>query len=236
LVKEVNKMADDDIQRFTTWQIIQHALWALAFTTLLVTGLALKFPGNFLSEAVIGILGMGLRATLHRLAGILFVVVGVVHIVYYIAIDRGSKPIMFEKKDLSDIVQDIKYHLRLTKEAPKFGRYTWIEKFDYWAGAAGSFIVGITGLALWTSYAGAAGFGPTLLSGLSLRTYNLARQIHGWEAILAGSVIVLLHMYMAVWRPGNFPLAMQIWTGKMSRHHYEEEHPLELEEIDKGKG
>jgi cytochrome b subunit of formate dehydrogenase len=37
-------MADEEIQRFTTGQVIQHALWALAFTTLLVTGLALKFP------------------------------------------------------------------------------------------------------------------------------------------------------------------------------------------------
>jgi formate dehydrogenase gamma subunit len=226
-------MADDDIQRFTGWQVIQHALWALAFTTLLVTGLALKFPGNFISQAVIGILGISLRATLHRLAGILFVILGVVHIVYYLVIDRGSKPIMLGTKDLSDIVQDLKYHLRMTDEGPKYGRYTWVEKFDYWAGAAGSFLIGITGLALWTSYAGAAGFGPTLLSGLSLQVYNWFRLIHGYEAILAGSVIVLLHMYMAVWRPGNFPLAMQIWTGKMSRHHMEEEHPLELEELDK---
>jgi formate dehydrogenase gamma subunit len=226
-------MADDEIQRFTSWQVIQHALWALAFTTLLVTGLALKYPGNAISQAVIGILGMGLRASLHRLAGILFVILGVVHIVYYIVIDRGSKPIMLGTKDISDIVQDLKYHLRMTDEGPKYGRYTWIEKFDYWAGAAGSFLIGITGLAMWTSYAGNAGFGVTLFSGLSLQVYNWFRLIHGYEAILAGSVIVLLHMYMAVWRPGNFPLAMQIWTGKMSRHHYEDEHPLELEELDK---
>ncbi len=228
-------MADEDIERFTTWQIIQHALWALAFTTLLITGLALKFPGNFLSRAVIGILGMSLRANLHRLAGLTFWVLGLTHIVYYLAIDRGSKPIMLGTKDLSDIVQDIKYHLRMTDEGPKYGRYTWVEKFDYWAGAAGSFIVGITGLALWQSYGGTAGFGGvSLLSGLPLQVYNWFRQIHGWEAILAGSVIVLLHMYMAVWRPGTFPLAPQVWTGKMSRHHYEEEHPLELEEIEKG--
>jgi formate dehydrogenase gamma subunit len=226
-------MADEEIKRFTTGQVIQHALWALTFITLLVTGLALKFPGNFLSQAVIGILGMSLRATLHRLAGILFVVLGLYHIIYYLIIDRGPKPIMLGKKDLSDIVQDIKYHLRMTKEAPKYGRYTWVEKFDYWAGAVGSFIIGITGLALWTSYGGASGFGPTILSGLSLRVYNWFRQIHGWEAILAGSVIVLLHVYMTVWRPGTFPIAKQIWTGKMSRHHYQEEHPLELEELDK---
>ncbi|MFQ5800342.1 MAG: cytochrome b/b6 domain-containing protein [Candidatus Hydrothermarchaeales archaeon] len=225
-------MAEEDIQRFTTWQIIQHALWALAFTTLLVTGLALKFPGNSISQAVMGVLGMGLRATLHRLAALIFLALGTAHIVYYLVIDRGPKPIMFNRKDLSDIVQDVKYHLRMTKEEPKYGRYTWVEKFDYWAGAAGSFIIGITGIALWTSYAGPAGFGVTLLGGLPFQIYNWFRQIHGWEAILAGSVIVLLHLYMTVWRPGTFPLAKQIWTGKMSRHHYEEEHPLELEEIE----
>ncbi len=229
-------MSGEDIERFTTWQIIQHALWAFAFLTLLITGLALKFPDNFLSQAVLGGLGMGLRANLHRLAGIIFWIVGVAHIVYYTAIDRGSKPILPSLQDGKDIVQDIKYHLRLTKEAPKFGRYTWIEKFDYWAGAAGSFIIGITGLALWQSYGGTAGFGgANILSGLSLQVYNWFRMIHGWEAILAGAVIVMLHFYMTVWRPGNFPLAMQVWTGKMSRHHYEEEHPLELEELDKAK-
>ncbi|MFQ5975773.1 MAG: formate dehydrogenase subunit gamma [Candidatus Hydrothermarchaeales archaeon] len=225
-------MAEEEIQRFTTWQIIQHVLWAIAFTTLLITGLALKFPDNFLSQAVIGALGMSLRATLHRLAAVLFIGIGIVHIVYYTVIDRGPKPIIPNRKDLSDIVQDVKYHLRMTKEEPKYGRYTWIEKFDYWAGAIGSFIIGITGIAMWISYAEPAGFGPTLLSGLSLQVYNWFRQIHGWEAILAGAVIVLLHMYMAVWRPGTFPIAKQIWTGKMPRHHYEDEHPLELEEIE----
>ncbi len=228
-------MAEEEIQRFTQWQVIQHAAWALVFTTLLVTGLALKFPDNFLSKAVVGLLGTGLRANLHRVAGVLFWVIGIVHIVYYLGMDKGKKPIILSKKDASDIVQDVKYHLRMTKDAPKYGRYTWIEKFDYWAGAAGSFIIGITGLAMWTSYAGPAGFGPTLLAGLPLQVYNWFRTIHGWEAILAGSVIVLLHIYMAVWRPGTFPLAKQIWTGKMSRHHYEHEHPLELQELDKKK-
>jgi formate dehydrogenase gamma subunit len=228
-------MAEEEIQRFTSWQVIQHLLWAVAFTTLLITGLALKFPGNFLSQAVINILGMGLRATLHRLAAIVFLGVGIVHIIYYLAIDRGPKPIMLNRKDISDIGQDIKYHLRMTKEEPKYGRYTWVEKFDYWAGAVGSMIIAITGLAMWTSYGGNAGFGVTLLSGLPLRIYNWFRQIHGFEAILAGSVIVILHMYMAVWRPGTFPLAKQIWTGKMPKHHYEEEHPLELEEMKKKK-
>lgn len=224
-------MAEDEIQRFTQWQVIQHAAWALAFTTLLVTGLALKFPDNFLSQVVIGVLGMGLRANLHRLAALLFLATGIAHIVYYLAVDKGAKPIIPDRKDISDAVQDVKYHLRMTKDAPKYGRYTWVEKFDYWAGAAGSFIVGITGIVLWTSYAGNAGFGVTLLSGLPLQVYNWSRQVHGWEAILAGSVIVVLHIYVTVWRPGTFPLAKQIWTGKMSKHHYEDEHPLELEQL-----
>ena len=225
-------MADDEIQRFTGWQVIQHALWGLAFTLLLITGLALKFPDNVLSGIVMGIIGLSARATLHRLAAILFLGTGTIHILYYLAIDRGKKTIIPSGKDISEFVQDLKYHLRISKEGPKFGRYTWFEKFDYWAGAAGSTLIAITGIAMWTSFGGAAGFGPTLLSGLSLQTYNWFRQIHGWEAILAGSVIVILHMYMAVLKPGTFPIAKQIWTGKMSKHHYEVEHP-EADELKK---
>ena len=228
-------MAEEEIQRFTSWQVIQHALWALAFTTLLVTGLALKYPGNFLSQAVIGLIGMSLRASLHRLAALLYITVGSVHVVYYLLVDKGPKTIIPNRKDGSDIVQDIKYHLRMTKDAPKYGRYSWVEKFDYWAGAAGTFLIVGTGLAIWTSYAGVAGFGITLLSGLPLQVYNWMRQVHGYEAILAGSVIIVLHLYMTVWRPGTFPLAKQIWTGKMPRHHYEHEHALELEEMEKKK-
>jgi len=227
-----------EIQRFTSWQVIQHLLWAAAFTTLLVTGLALKFPENFLSKAIINLMGWNSRAILHRIAALLFIVVGVAHIIYYTIIDHSvpllQRAILLRKKDLDDIILDIKYHLRLTKEKPKFGRYTWIEKFDYWAGAAGSGIILVTGIAMWFSYGSViAGLQSlTFLGGLPLNIYNWARMIHGYEAILAGSVIVILHMYMAVWRPGTFPIAKQIWTGKMPKHHYEEEHPLELAEIE----
>lgn len=231
-------MAEEEIQRFTTWQVIQHLSWTIAFSVLLITGLALKFPENFLSRAVVNLVGWENRAILHRLAAILFVITGAVHIIWYTIIDHTvpllQRAIIPRKKDLDDIVLDVKYHLRLTQEKPKYGRYTWIEKFDYWAGAAGSGIILVTGIALWFSY-GTVTSGLqslTFLKGLPLNIYNWARMIHGYEAILAGSVIVILHMYMAVWRPRTFPIAKQIWTGKMPRHHYEEEHPLELAEIE----
>lgn len=229
---------EEEIQRFTTSQVIQHAVWAIVFLTLLITGLALKFPDNFASRAVIGILGWEGRAIIHRIAAVLFILTAFAHGIYYGVIDRSTpllkRALIPTRKDLSDFVQDVKYHLRMTNEKPKFGRYTWYEKLDYWAGVGGFFIITITGLTMFLSYgsvvAGLQWLG--VLSWVPLNIYNWFRMIHGFEAILAGLFIVIVHFYFTIWRPGTFPIAKQIWTGKMPRHHYEEEHPLELEEIE----
>ena len=35
-------------------------------------------------------------------------------------------------KDVKDFIQSILYNLGLMKERPKFGRYAFHEKFEYW--------------------------------------------------------------------------------------------------------
>ncbi len=85
---------------------------------------------------------------------------------------------------------------------------------------------------MWFSF-GAFGSGLYILSFVPLAVYDLASLIHSYEAVLAVLVVVVFHLYTAIWKPGAFPLAMQIWTGKMSSKQMEHEHPLELEELSK---
>jgi formate dehydrogenase gamma subunit len=223
----------EEYTRFTVSQRIQHFVWFIAFTTLAVTGLALKYPEQGWAQAVVSLVGgMDNRGLLHRIAAVVFIGTGISHAVYYGLIDKGKKAIIPNRKDLDDLVQDLKYHLFLAKERPKFGRYTWFEKADYWAGALGSAIIIITGAIMWASF-GTVSSGLYPLGFIPLAVYNWARLIHGFEAILAVAVVIVFHFYTAIWKPGTFPLAMQIWTGKMTREQMEHEHPLELEELGK---
>jgi len=219
----------EDYERFTVSQRVQHLVWFISFTILAVTGLALMFPTQGWAQAVVNLVGgMDNRGLLHRISAVVFIGTGILHAVYYGVMDKGKKAIVPSKQDLSDLVQDMKYHLFMSSERPKSGRYTWVEKADYWAGAAGSLIIVVTGAVMWFSF-GSENY--NFLSFISLTVYNWARLIHGYEAILAVAVVILLHLYTAIWKPGTFPLAMQIWTGKMTKKEMEHEHPLELEEL-----
>ncbi len=220
-------------KRFTLSQRLQHLIWFLSFTILAVTGLALKYPSQGWAQFVVDLMGgMDNRGLLHRIAAVVFIGMGIAHAGYYGLIDKGKKAIIPDRKDLSDLIQDMKYHLFLAKERPKFGRYAWFEKADYWAGALGTIIIIVTGAIMWLSF-GTFSTGLYPLKFLPLVVYDWASLIHGYEAILAVLVVVIFHLYTAIWKPGTFPLAMQIWTGKISRKHMEHEHPMELEELEK---
>ncbi len=220
-------MAEEYV-RFTPSQRIQHLVWFITFTVLAVTGLALKFAHMGWAQWVINVVGgMDNRGLLHRIASVIFIGTGLAHVVYYGIIDKGKKGIMWNRQDFSDMIQDMKHHLFLSKERPKFGRYTWFEKADYWAGALGSVIIIVTGAIMWFSF-GTTG-SLNILRSVPLSVYNWSRLIHGYEAILAVAVVIVFHLYTAIWKPGVFPLAKQIWTGKMTQEEMEHEHPLELE-------
>lgn len=210
--------------RFNTAQIIQHVLWAISFAVLAMSGLALKYPENHLSQWIVSLLGghEG-REIAHRLAAILWAGTGFSHIIYYTFYYKGERPIMWEKKDWEDFRQSWRYVLGKSDDEPKFGRYAWYEKFDYWASWIGVAVMTITGLMMLFAF--------PVMKFIPLAVLEWGRVIHGWEAILAVLVILEFHFYMTIFRPKIFPMAKQWLTGTLTREEMEEEHPLELEEI-----
>lgn len=54
---------------------------------------------------------------------------------------------------------------------------------------------------------------------------------HSDEAMLALIWIFMVHIFFNHFSPGSFPMNTSIFTGKVPRERYREEHPLEYEEM-----
>ena len=98
---------------------------------------------------------------------------------------------------------------------PQFDRWTYWEKFDYWAVFWGMFIIGGSGLLLWFP----VGFSKVLPGWM----FNIAALVHGEEALLAVGFIFTFHFFNGHVRPAKFPMDTVIFTGRISEHELKAE-------------
>lgn len=223
----------DSILRFDVHQRIQHFLMMSSFIVLALTGLPQKFFELNASQSFIAFLG-GLESVqfIHRFSAWVMMVSCGYHLLYLIttlAIKKNLGPLRMLPglKDILDVRQTVLYWLGFVNEGPKFGRYTYLEKFDYWAVFWGIFIMGGSGLIL---------IFPVIATRILPGGFvPVAHAAHSDEAILAIGWIAIVHILRAHFWPGIFPFNTAIFTGWVSHKRYEEEHPLEYEEIMKRK-
>lgn len=114
---------------------------------------------------------------------------------------------------------------------PTFDRYTYWEKFDYWAVFWGMAIIGGSGAMLWF---------PVLFSHVVPGwLFNIALLVHGEEALLAVGFIFTIHFFNSHLRPEKFPMDMVIFTGRVPMEELRHERPgeyarlLETGELDR---
>ena len=212
--------------RFVLARRIEHWLLFLSFSLLALTGLVQKFSTVALAQSIIGFFG-GIETTriIHRTAAILFGLETIYHFVvmgYKTFVLREKAEMFPELKDAADGFQTLLYNLGITKTKPKMGRYNFTEKLEYWAMMWGVVIMGLTGFMMWNP------IGTTNL--LPGQVIPAAKTAHGAEAVLAVLSLILWHGYHVHLR--TFNTAM--FNGKISRHEMEEEHALELEQIESG--
>ena len=50
---------------------------------------------------------------------------------------------------IDDAIAVMRYNLGFATEKPRFGRFSYIEKSEYWALIWGTFVMGVTGVILW---------------------------------------------------------------------------------------
>ncbi len=215
-------------QRFPISQRIEHILLLLSFTILGITGLIQKFIGAGISLWLIDVLGgIGTVRIIHRVAATIFLLELIYHFAlmgYKLYVQRVEMTMLPGVKDIKDGFQSIGYNVGLAKSRPKLGRFTFDEKVEYWAMMWGNLVMIITGFMLWNPIKT-----TNILPGVFIPA---AKAAHGGEAVLAILAILIWHIYHVHIKYFN----KSIFTGKLTRHEMEEEHPLELAKIDAGLG
>ncbi|HMP84160.1 MAG TPA: cytochrome b/b6 domain-containing protein [Verrucomicrobiota bacterium] len=210
------------VLRMNRSQRWQHAVLAVSFIVLAITGFALKWPDSWLAR----MLGSSepFRRWSHRIAGVVLLLVGAYHVIYILATKDGRKLVMDflpAKKDIADVIGSVRYLFGLSKTKPKIGRFGYAEKMEYWAVVWGTIIMGVTGLMVW--------FKMDVTQWLPRWMVDVALTIHYYEAILACLAIIVWHFYHVIFDPDVYPLNLACWDGKVSEHWQEEEHPLDTD-------
>lgn len=216
--------------RLTLSQRLQHIFMFVPFIILVLTGFPIKFSTNEFWIKVLEILGgiENIRA-IHRIAAVIMIADFIFHVFYVLFNIIRNRTTLSEMvllpniRDAKDIVINMKYFLFLSDERPQFHKFSYIEKFDYWAVFWGMFIMGGSGLILWFPV-----FFSHIMPGYFIQIAYIA---HSDEALLAFLAIIIWHFYNVHFNPRVWP-ANKVWyKGTMTEEEMEHEHPLELKEI-----
>ncbi len=213
--------------RFTRWQRFEHWLLVLSFATLLFTGLPQKYEDAAFSSWIIDILGSVSTARLvHRVAAFVFVAESAVHggeIAFSIFKRRFRPSMLITPQDFFDAIHMLRYSVGLTPSGPRFDRFDYKQKFEYWGILFGAVIMIGTGAVLW--------FPTTVTKVLPGELIPVAKETHSGEALLAMLVVLLWHFYDVILSPAVLPLDTAMITGKISRERLMHEHPREYERL-----
>jgi len=214
--------------RMTVNERLQHATMAISFIVLVITGFMLRFPDAWW---VVGLRNLNshifeLRSLLHRIAGVVMLLAGFWHLAYVVFTHRGRQLVCDlwpRLADMTDAIGVLRYNLGLAKSKPRFGRFSYIEKAEYWALIWGSIIMTATGFLLW--------FDETTMGLFTKLGFDISRVIHYYEAILATLAIIVWHFYAVIFNPDVYPMNLSWLTGYLSEEEMAEEHPAELERL-----
>jgi formate dehydrogenase gamma subunit len=214
------RSADFSVMRMNLSQRLQHLVLALSFVVLALSGFALKFPESWIGRA----LGSNemVRRWIHRVAGVVLLCTGAYHLGYLLGTRQGRqllKDMLPVGKDIADVAANAKYLAGVSPARPRFARFGYPEKMEYWAVAWGTIIMGVTGLMIW--------FKLQVTRFLPGWVVDVATTIHYYEAVLACLAIVVWHFYHVIFDPDVYPLNWACCNGGVSKRWQEEEHPLD---------
>ncbi|MEW5976170.1 MAG: cytochrome b/b6 domain-containing protein [Acidobacteriota bacterium] len=240
---------DDEVFiRMTLAERIQHLVLVTCFVLLVLTGLPLLIDPSVLLQRIFSFENsFALRGWIHRVAGAGLIGLSVFHIGYITLTARGRQvflELMPKLKDVTDAIESFAHNLGFThwlqqkgyfvdfferhpywlfRDPPQYGRYNFIEKFEYLAVVWGNSVMILTGLCLWAT--------NWSFRVLPIWVYDVFKIIHSYEAILAFLAIIVWHLYNAHLSPEVFPMSRVWLNGKITGHELRRQHPLEYRQI-----
>ena len=133
---------------------VQHLIFVICFIILVITGFMTK-----ISKDMLGWLGGAgnivfyYRSMLHRTAGVIMILTSLYHI-YYLIFKPAGRRLLFDMmpriKDITDMISNIRYYLGLEDSPPEFDRFSYKHKLEYGALFAGTTLMSVTGVLMWT--------------------------------------------------------------------------------------
>jgi cytochrome b subunit of formate dehydrogenase len=220
-------------RRFSPLERVMHALLMLSFVGCALTGLPLIFAGKPWAATLARLLG-GFQSAglLHRACAIVMIFLFVSHVVLVLGraisggrlmrVLWGPDSLVPQPQDVVDIYSNFKWFVGAGPR-PQFDRWTYWEKFDYWAVFWGMFIIGGSGLLLWFPM-----FFAKLLPGWM---FNIASLVHGEEALLAVGFIFTFHFFNGHLRPAKFPMDTVVFTGRIPEHELKDERRVQYDRL-----
>jgi cytochrome b subunit of formate dehydrogenase len=226
---------DDDEQytRFTSFERFLHLMVVTSFLLLVLTGMPLKFYYTSWAKAIFSLLGGAeVARALHHFGAIITFAYFGLHLAALVAglwrkrgflrnpetgriEPRRLWTALFGPDSMVPSLQDLRDFVAHQKwffgkgPLPQFDRWTYWERFDYFAVFWGIFIIGASGLVMWF---------PKFFTGfLPGWMINVALILHSDEALLAAGFIFTFHFFNTHFRIEKFPMDTVIFSGRISK-------------------
>ena len=222
------------VRRFPKLYRNLHLMVIVSFIALALTGMTLKFSYAPWARVMSRILG-GFEAAgfIHRVAAVITFTYFGTHLVDLLRRKResglswlrfitGPSGMMLGPRDFAEFWGSIRWFLGKGPR-PSYGRWTYWEKFDYFAVFWGVAIIGATGLLLW--------FPEVFTHVIPGWVLNVATIIHSDEALLAVGFIFTIHFFNTHFRPEKFPIDTVIFTGTIPLEEFKRDRPAEYEQL-----
>ena len=224
---------DEWFTRFSPFERFLHFLMVTSFLLLVITGMPLKFYYTDWAKALFEVIGGAQTArSLHRFGALVSFLYFGLHLCALASSawqNRGTLrnpdtgkwelgrffKVLFGPDSMVPGLQDWREFVAHQKwffgKAPKpqFDRWTYWEKFDYFAVFWGMFAIGISGMVMWFPQ-----FFTAFLPGWII---NIALIVHSDEALLAAGFIFTVHFFNTHFRLEKFPMDNVIFSGRISK-------------------
>ncbi len=233
VVDELPEQHGKQIRRFGLIWRIAHLCFALSVMLLILTGMSVFYSETTWAPFIMQMFG-GPKAAgiVHRTSAAIMLGIFFLHLIGVTTnIVRNWKTFKFfgpdslipNWQDILDIFRMFKWFLGKGPR-PVFDRWTYWEKFDYWAVFWGMGIIGSSGMML--------AFPNVTASFLPGWAFNVAMIVHGEEAFLAAVFLFTVHFFNNHFRPDKLPPPdVVMFTGSVPMDEFKREHTAQYNRL-----